>query len=133
MSETPFADTTRWIGIPSILPRVTGAPLNEVNHHPCGLDPVEFNIVIDQDAVEEKTKGGLILIDQEKQKHMATRGVIVEMSPFAWTYADWPAGSRTPKIGDRVLYVQYAGKLFLGEDGKEYRAIKDKDIIGVFR
>jgi co-chaperonin GroES (HSP10) len=101
--------------------------------HPCGLDPIEFNVIIDQDPVEETTKGGLILIDQEKQKHQTTRGSIVAVSPLAFTYEEWPDGARKPAVGDRVAFAQHTGAFIDGQDGKKYRVVKDKDILAVLR
>jgi co-chaperonin GroES (HSP10) len=113
-----------------------GIPLPaEANNHPCGLDPVEFNVIIEQDAVEEVTKGGLHLPTQtqEKEKNMATRGTIVAVSPLAFTYDEWPEGSRKPGVGARVAFVQHAGAFIEGRDGKKYRVVKDKDIVAVLR
>jgi chaperonin GroES len=95
----------------------------------CGLRPVEFNVIVDQDPVEEKTKGGLILIDQDKQKHQTTRGTIVAVSPHAFNYAEWVDGP--PKVGDRVVFAQYGGTFIDGADDKKYRCLKDKDILAV--
>jgi chaperonin GroES len=100
-------------------------------NHPCGLKPIEFNVIIDQDPVEEKTKGGLILIDQEKQKHQTTRGTIAAVSVLAFNYAEWPADTAPPSVGDRVVFAQYGGAFVDGEDGKKYRVVKDKDIVAV--
>lgn len=103
----------------------------ETTQHPCGLRPKEFNVIVEQDPVEERTKGGLILIDQEKQKHQTTRGTIVAMSPAAFNYADWPDNDPPPRVGDRVAFVQYGGTFIDGADGNKYRVLKDKDIIAV--
>jgi chaperonin GroES len=97
----------------------------------CGLRPIEFNVIVDQDPVEEKTRGGLILIDQEKQKHQTTRGTIVAVSPLAFNYADWPEGASPPKVGDRVVFAQYGGTFIDGADDKKYRCLKDKDVLAV--
>jgi co-chaperonin GroES (HSP10) len=129
MKMSEVTDTETWIGIAKNNWKYEAAP----PAHPCGLHPVEFNVIIEQDEVEEKTKGGLILIDQEKQKNMATRGTIVAVSPLAFTYEEWPEGSRKPDVGARVAFVQHAGKLIEGQDGKEYRIIKDKDVLAVLR
>jgi co-chaperonin GroES (HSP10) len=70
---------------------------------------------------------------QEKEKHMAARGTIVAVSPMAFKFEDWPEGYRKPGVGARVAYVQHAGKLIEGQDGKEYRIITDKDVMAVLR
>ena len=100
--------------------------------HPCGLrHSLEFNVIVEQDAVKDKTDGGLILIDQEKQKHQTTRGTIVAISPLAFSYAEWPEGTSPPKVGDRVAFAQYGGPFIDGQDEKKYRVLKDKDIVAV--
>jgi chaperonin GroES len=96
---------------------------------PCGLIPLEFNVIVEQDEVVEKTKGGLILIDQEKQKHQTTRGTVVALGSKAgseiWTE------DQGVKVGDRVVFAQYGGTFIDGQDDKKYRVLKDKDIVAV--
>jgi co-chaperonin GroES (HSP10) len=93
------------------------------------IEPFEFNVLIRQDPAEEKTKGGLILIDQERQKNMATKGTIVSVAPMAFD-GIWPADKPAPAPGDRVLFMQHAGKLV--DDG-DLRLVKDKDILARIR
>ena len=96
-----------------------------------GLIPLEYNIVIDQNAVEEKTSGGLYLPSesQDRAKHSETRGVIIAVSPMAFAFDDWPDSEPKPQPGDRVIFAQHAGTFAKGEDGREYRIIKDKDVV----
>lgn len=96
--------------------------------------PVEFNVVIAPEELEEVTKGGLIIPHQAKEKEDAAsmRGRLISISPLAFNYDTWPEGSRRPEPGDVVLFAKYAGVLFTGADGREYRAAKDKDLIMVF-
>jgi co-chaperonin GroES (HSP10) len=98
----------------------------------CGLMPIEFNVIVDQDPVKEMI-GSIIVPEMRKERdmHMETRGSIVAMSPLAFTYEEWPAGSRIPKVGDRVAFAQHAGAFIDGADGKKYRVLKDKDILAV--
>mgnify|MGYP006369001865 FL=1 len=118
-------------GFTGVIPAKDAWPA--IEPHPCGLEAWEFNVIIDQDPVQEKTAGGLILIDQEKQKHQTTRGTIIDMSPLAFTYGDWPDGFRKPAVGGRVAFAQYGGTFLDGEDGAKYRVVKDKDIIARVR
>jgi chaperonin GroES len=97
--------------------------------HPCGLTPLEFNVLVEQDAVKEKTEGGLILIDQEKQKHQTTRGTVVALGSKAGS--DIWTDEQGVNVGDRVVFAQYGGTFIEGADGVKYRALKDKDIIAV--
>lgn len=98
----------------------------------CDLIPMEFNVVVELDATEEVTKGGIILMKQTVDKNQleAEEGILVAVSPHAFTYADWPEGSRKPQIGDRVMIARFAGVL-RERDGKSLKIVKDKDIIAV--
>ena len=101
--------------------------------NPSGYRPVEFNVVVRPAAVEEKTKGGIYLADdiKERKQFAEMEGELIAVSPFAFNYADvWPDGTK-PKPGDRVLFAQYAGRPRKGKDGLEYRVVKDKDISAV--
>jgi chaperonin GroES len=97
------------------------------------IRPIEFNVLVRPQAIEEKTKGGLILPDQTKEadKYAQQRGTIVALSPLAFTYADWPEGSFLPVVGQDVLFGKYAGTLVKDDDGTEYRLVKDKEIAAV--
>jgi len=58
------------------------------------------------------------------------KGVLVAISPLAFTYDDWK-GANPPKVGDEVLFAKYAGAVVDGKDGKKYRLTNDKDIAAV--
>ncbi len=95
------------------------------------IRPIEYNVLVRPDPIEERTKSGIILTDAtvESDKHAQQRGVIVSMSPAAFDYAEWPEGGK-PEIGDRVLFARYDGILVKdGED--EFRLVKDKAIAAV--
>jgi len=95
------------------------------------IQPIEYNVLIKLDEIKKKTDGGILLSDTtiEADKHAQQRGTIAAMSPFAFSYAEWPGGL-TPKVGDRVFFARYEGVLFTeGED--EFRLVKDKAIAAV--
>ena len=98
-----------------------------------GIRPVEFNVLVKQDPIETKTRMGLVLPDEviERQKHAQTRGVIVEISPLAFNEDVWPAGMDKPKPGDRIAFARHAGTFIEGNDGEEYRIVKDKDVVAL--
>lgn len=97
-----------------------------------GLSPMEFNVVVRLDKIEEKTAGGIILpsakLDRDKLE--TEEGELVALSPHAFTYAEWPEGARKPQEGDRVLIARFAGVL-RERCGRDYRIVKDKDIVAV--
>ena len=98
------------------------------------IECVEFNVLIKQDEIPTKTNGLILPEDMvEKKKHAQTIGTMVQASPLAFNYADWPEGARKPEVGDRVIFARHAGTLVSDPDGNEYRAVKDKDIVAVIR
>lgn len=98
-----------------------------------GIHPVEYNVVIKPDPVEQKTKGGLILSDEtlERNKHASTKGTLVALAPLAFDDAIWPSDTQKPQPGARVLISRYAGTFCEGLDGEEYRVVKDKDVMAI--
>ena len=85
--------------------------------------------------VDEKTKGGIILPDEHKDREQFAQmqGTLIAVSPLAFTYADaadW-GDSEKPKPGDKVMFAKYAGAAVKGKDGADYRIINDKDISAV--
>ncbi|MDB5584306.1 MAG: hypothetical protein JWR80_9482 [Bradyrhizobium sp.] len=98
-----------------------------------GVEPVEYNVVVAPEDTEQVTRGGIILTNIAKETNdlASQKGRLVAVSPHAFTYATWAEGSRMPQIGDAVLFAKYAGALVNGADGKDYRIVKDKDIIAV--
>lgn len=101
--------------------------------NPSGISPCEFNVLVKQDAVSEKTGMGLYkpaeVVDREK--HAQTRGVIVAISPLAFNEDVWPGGMDKPTPGTKVAFARHSGTFIDGTDGEEYRIVKDKDIVAV--
>lgn len=97
-----------------------------------GLRPVEFNVIIAAArAAQTVGKLGLLVAPDETRETTGLAmqvGRVVAISPIAFNYDEWPDQALKPKPGDLVWYARYAGGLFEGLDGNEYRIIKDKDI-----
>lgn len=107
-----------------------------------GFLPTEYNVVVRPEEVETVTKGGILLADstQERDGLAAVRGRLVAVSPLAFTYHDapgakprsgWVRGTAPPQVGDAVIFKKYGGILVDGDDGAEYRLLKDSDVIAV--
>lgn len=99
------------------------------------MNPTEFKLLVLPKKAEEKSKGGIILPDDTKDREQFAQmeGVLIAVSPLAFTYAgeaEWSAADK-PKPGDRVLFAKYAGALIRGKDGVDYRIINDKDLSAV--
>ncbi len=100
--------------------------------NPSGIMPTEYKVLIAPKLTEEKTKGGIILPDttKERDQHAQMEGVIVAVSPLAFSYDNWKDGL-PPKVGDAVLFAKYAGAIVTGRDGIDYRIVNDKDVAAV--
>jgi len=100
--------------------------------NPSGILPTEYKVLIAPKAIDEKTKGGIIIPDQTKERDQFAQmeGELIAVSPLAFTYDDWK-GHLPPKPGDRVLFAKYAGANVKGRDGKDYRLCNDKDVAAV--
>jgi len=92
-----------------------------------GIRPVEYKVLIEPEAVEAQTKGGIYIPEttQDKEKFARERGRVVAIGSIAFTDPTW---LETPCVGDTVLYDRYAGSMVKGLDGKDYRLINDKEI-----
>ena len=90
------------------------------------LVPLGDKVIIKQIEAEEKTKGGLILTTQSKEKPQMAEVIAVG-----------PAGEvngyevkMTVKEGDKVIYTKYAGTEVKFE-GEEYIVVKQNDILAI--
>lgn len=101
-----------------------------------GFDPVEYNVLIAPEEVETKTSGGIIIPENTKETEQTAqvRGLIVSVSPLAFNFDEWPTDAPPrPKAGDHVIYAKYGGTIIKGDDGRDYRLLKDKDVCAVIR
>jgi co-chaperonin GroES (HSP10) len=98
-----------------------------------GIRPMEYNVLVKPTPVETKTKGGLLLAEStvEKEEFGRMDGVLVAVSPMAFTFEDWPEGARGPQVGDRVVFSRYQATELTGADGAKYWMMKDRSIAGV--
>lgn len=98
-----------------------------------GIHPIEYNVVVKPEKVAEQTSGGLYVPDaaRERDQYGEHKGVLVALSPMAFSFEEWPEDEPKPQKGQRVIFVKYAGTLVQGDDGEDYRVMKDKDVLGV--
>lgn len=99
-----------------------------------GILPTEYKVLVKPDKMEEKTAGGIIIPDEalERKQAAATKGRIIDVSPLAFKYDDWPDDERVPEAGDRIAFARYAG-VAIESNGEDYRLINDKDCIAILR
>ena len=91
------------------------------------LKPLSDRVVVEPDAAEEKSSGGIILPDTAQEKPQ--RGTVVVVGPGkasdAGTIVDM-----TVKAGNRVLYGKYSGTEITLE-GTDYVIMRESDILAV--
>lgn len=94
-----------------------------------GVEPMEYNLIVEAFEVEKKTAGGLILPDEHRDQlqFAQTKGRIVALSPLCFGFEE---GAPRAEVGDTVIYAKHSGMYIDGADGKRYKVIKDKDVIG---
>lgn len=100
--------------------------------NPSGIRPVEFKVLVRPVEVQKISPGGVHLPEStvEMEEHAQMQGEIVEISPLAFDYGDYPDGM-CPKVGDMVMFAKFAGAKWKGKDGGDYRVLNDKDIVAV--
>lgn len=97
-----------------------------------GISPTEYKVLIEPVEIDEKV-GSIIIPDiaKDTEQHAQMQGILIDASPLAFSYDDWPEGAAVPKPGDKVLFAKYAGAVIDGTDGRKYRIVNDRDIAAI--
>jgi len=94
------------------------------------LKPILHRVIVTPDPFEEVTSGGIVLaIDPKKERLAVESGTIVSVGDTAFS-GDFKT-ENPPKVGDRVYYAKYAGKVIKDTDKVEYLILNDEDVIAV--
>jgi len=110
-----------------------------------GIVPTEFKVLVlpDESETQIRARRSNIAVPEAyaaMYAHGSVTGRIIAISPAAFSYHDWPEGSRLPVVGERIVFARYAGMLVQGkpqvdarghEQPREYRLLNDKDIAAV--
>ena len=91
-----------------------------------GITPVGYRVLVKPDALEEKTKGGIVIPTTMRDDHDRAQatGTVVALGEFA--FKEWPVNWAL--TGDRVLFSKYGGIHLTGADGELYRLLNDEQI-----
>lgn len=92
----------------------------------------KYDVLIIQAEPEEKI-GSIFMAEETKKDELGASVLarIVDMSPLAFSHADW-VGDPPYQRGDLVLTKRYpAGCQVVGADGRKYAMVKDEEIIGL--
>lgn len=84
------------------------------------MKPINDRVVVKPDPAEEKSKGGIILPDNAKEKPQ--KGKVIAVGPGK------DGIKPTVKKGDSVLYGKYAGQE-LNHKGEDYLIMREDDIL----
>ena len=93
------------------------------------LKPIGDRVIVKPLALEDKTKGGVILPETAKEKPI--KGEVIAVG----TGRILENGQKIPmevKAGDKVLYGKYSGTEVKIE-GEEYVILSEKEILGILK
>jgi chaperonin GroES len=91
------------------------------------LQPLGDRVVVEREASEEKTAGGIVLPDSAKDK--PSRGTVLAVGGGR-LLEDGSRSTLQVKVGDRVLFTSYAPETVkLGEE--ELLLMREEDILAV--
>lgn len=91
------------------------------------IRPLNDRLIVKRFEEEEKTKGGIIIPDNAKEK--PSQGEVIAVG----TGKVLEDGKKLPlevKKGDRVLFGKYSGTE-IKVDGNEYLMMREEDVLGV--
>jgi len=94
--------------------------------------PAGHRVIVKVDEIEEKTAGGIIMVNADKQTEANIFGTLVAVGPTAWKAFD--DGVAWANVGDKVAFAKYGGFVIEDPDTKEsFRLLNDEDITCVIR
>ena len=92
------------------------------------LKPLYDRVVVKPVEAEEKSAGGILIPDNAKEK--PTKGEVVAVGEGKFVEATGNVRAPKVKVGDIVIYGQYAGSAYKAE-GVEYKIIKEDDVLAI--
>lgn len=97
----------------------------------CGMQPAGTLVLTLPDQIPETSAGGIALIDTTMERDYLNQifVTVIALGPHVWF--DEPV--HRAKVGDRVMIAKHCGQIFPGEDGRRYRLVNDKDVLGVVK
>ncbi len=91
------------------------------------LKPLYDRLVVKPIDAEEKTAGGILIPDNAKEK--PTKGEVLAVGEGKALDNGTVRAPRV-KVGDKVIYGQYAGSAYKHE-GTEYKIIREDDVLAI--
>ncbi len=91
------------------------------------LRPLGDRVIVKPVDRETKTKSGIVLPDSAQEK--SNEGIVVAVGPGF--YQDGKLVALSVKVGDKVLFSEYAGQK-VKVDGVDHQIVRHDDILVVF-
>ena len=104
-----------------------GTATNKKSARRIKLQPLGDRVVVEREASEAVTAGGIVLPDSAKDK--PARGTIVSVGDGR-LLEDGTRGEIQVAVGDRVIFNSYAGESFQVDDD-EFLLMREDDILAV--
>ena len=89
--------------------------------------PLHDRVLVKRHSEEERTKGGIIIPDNAKEKPIQGEVIAVGQGRIG---EDGSVRALDVKKGDRILFGKYAGTE-IKIDGDEFLMMREEDILGV--
>ena len=93
------------------------------------FQPLQDRVLLTRTESDDKTKGGIIIPDNAKEKPQ--EGLVVSVGSGK-TLDNGAVVKPVVKGGDRVLFGKYSGTE-IKLDGKEHLILKEDDILGIVK
>lgn len=93
------------------------------------LEPQNDRLVVKRDPTPDKSKGGIILAEDAKEKPIRGTVVSVGKGRKLENNSRWPIDV---KVGDKVVFAAY-GPITIQEDGDEFLVLREDDVLAVIR
>ena len=91
--------------------------------------PLHDRVLVKRFTEEEKTKGGIIIPDNAKEKPIQGEIIAVGSGRIS---EDGKVRALDFKKGDRVLFGKYSGTE-IKVDGEDYLMMREEDILGILQ
>jgi co-chaperonin GroES (HSP10) len=96
--------------------------------------PVGWRVAVLVLTIPEKSAGGVILVDDSREARSlaSPQGVVVGVGETAYKDpARFPENRPWVKVGDRVLFQKYGGRMFQLRTGQHVAILNDTEFAGV--
>lgn len=92
------------------------------------IKPLGNRLVVKPMTAEQTLKSGIVIPDTAKEKPQ--EGEVVAVGPGAWDAEGQKRLKMEVKVGDKVIFENWAGKEYK-VDGEEYKILREDEILGL--